>query len=311
RRIFNGVLAWELLTVVVIGVLWRHRSRLAGVSRALCGAAAVVSIGIGIALAAASFADVASGADARSELDRALVAVNRLPPDAPLYGVGWYSMPNIALYSGRRLDDLNDRTTLELEARSPVYLLIDDLTRRAGVEAYWLDRYEHQQVAAVGDFSIVELETDRRRDPFGGVALDPARLRGYVDFHAPDYPYVFGFYGSEGDGWRWARSDVEALLKYGGEPTLQIDVYVLERTRYEHRRDLSITAWIGDCKVGTITPAPLARSQTRLPVQPCAPKVGSSVRVRLLGDDVSDSVDDRQLAYVTHGFGFVTGGTGD
>ena len=305
RRIFNGAIAWDLLTVLLIAVLWRHRARFSGVSRVLFGAAAALALAIGIALAQSSLAGVQGGEDAPLRLARELEAVRRLPSDAPLYGVGWYSMPGIALYAGRRLGDLNDRPTSALETTSPVYLLIDETTRRAGIEAYWLDRYDHSEVAAVDDFAIIELKTDRRRDPFSGVAVDAARLRDYVDFHGAEYPYVFGFYQREADGWRWARTDVEALLKYGGEPTLQIDIYLPRAAYYHRRKSPSITAWIGGCKVGVVSPAPLTRSALRLPLASCAPPVGSVVRVRLLADDVGDSTDDRQLAFVTHGFGFV------
>jgi hypothetical protein len=228
-----------------------------------------------------------------------------LPPDAKLYGIGWYSMPAIALYSGRRLDDLNDHPTIELEARSPVYLLLDSGARKVGIDAYWLDRYEHTEVAAVEDFSIVALHTDRRRDPFAGIAVEPARLRDYVDFHGPDYPYLFGFYGREGDGWRWARTDVEVLLKYGGERALKIDAFVPEPGAYHRHRNVAVTAWIGACKLDSATLS--GRSEVRFDLKGCAPPVGSSARVRLLSDDVVDAIDDRQLALIVNGVGFVDG----
>jgi len=139
----------------------------------------------------------------------------------------------------------------------------------------------------------------------------PARVLDYVDFHGPDYPYVFGFYGREGEGWRWARTDVEALLKYGGETALQIDVFVPEPGAYHRHRSVSVDAWIGDCKLGSATPS--GHAEVRFDLKGCAPPVGSSARVRLLSDDVVDTVDDRQLAMVVNGLGFVDGaapGTG-
>ena len=67
-----------------------------------------------------------------------LSAIGELPADAPLYGTGWYSHPTIALYAGRHVKDINKTTPATLASHSPVYLLDDPLTRRAGRGGYWL-----------------------------------------------------------------------------------------------------------------------------------------------------------------------------
>jgi len=305
RRIFNGVLVWELMAVLLVGVLWKNLPRFSRNARIAFGVTATLSIAVAAALAAASFGQNGlPDADARTALATELAAVDRLPHDAHLYGIGWYSMPSIALYSGRRIGDLNDATSIELAARSPVFVLLDKGARIAGVDTYWLRRYANAERARIDDFRIVELTTDRVRDPFADVDVDRSALRGYADFHGAEYPYVFGFYDHEGDGWRWARSDVEAMLKYGGEQALKIDVYTPKPAYYRHGHLPSITAWVGDCKAGTMISDVNVRAQREVPLGACAPAVGDVVRVRLVADDVDNSNDGRQLSFVTHGFGF-------
>lgn len=308
RRIFNGVLVWELMAIVLIALLCRSWATLALRARVASGVAAALSLVVGAALASASFrpSGLPSGAPGRALADE-LAAVGRLPPDAPLYGIGWYSMPSIALYAGRHVDDLNDTTSAGLAARAPVFLMLDKAARIAGVETYWLQRYPNRLLADIDDFRLIELDTARASDPFAAVPIDPARVRPYADFHVGEYPYVFGFYGHEGDGWRWARSDVEALLAYGGEDMLQIDLYVPKARYYRGGRLPSIAASIDGCALAPVAPTGEGRVALRTPVGACAPAAGARVRVRLVSDAVDASNDGRQLSYVTHGFGFVAG----
>ena len=306
RRIFNGVLVWELATVLLIGTLWQRRAQLSRAARLVFGVVTAALIAIGVPLVVSSFRTTdLPDSESQTTLAAELEAVWRLPADAPLYGIGWYSMPTMALYAGRRINDLNERTPAELATHSPILLLLDEGARRAGIDAYWLGRYPHQQLATIDDFEILALAADQVRDPFADVAVDAAQVREYIDFHGPSYPYVFGFYEREGDGWRWAHADVEALLKYGGENELQIDVYIPKRSQYRNRHAPSITAWVGDCRLATMTSTSEARVQLRAPLAACAPAAGEIVHVRLVSSDIVESNDSRQLSFVTHGFGFV------
>ena len=78
--------------------------------------------------------------------------------------------------------------------------------------------------------------------------IDDNALLPHVDFHGGDYPYLFGFQGREGDGWRWVTADAEILLRYGGEPEFNIDVYIPPLRGYRIKRDIGVTVWVGGCQ---------------------------------------------------------------
>lgn len=305
RRIFNGVLVLQVLGVLALALLCRQRLRERGAGPFVAAAAATIALQA--SLAWASLGDPAnwSVAESRELLERDLAAIGNLPDDAALYGVGWYSMPVVALYSGRHIDDLNAQLPAEIAAQSRIYLLADPPLWTSGAERYWLRRYPWKQVAESLDLRVFELRTDRVRDPFDLTPIDAAAVRGAFDLQA-DYPYAFGLYGREGDGWAWTRPDAELLLRYTGEPQFRLDLFVPAGDLYRERSALGIRVRIGDCELGVIHPAIGERSQPVLPMATCPQPRDSLVHVRLVADNLLDSSDDRQMSYVLRGAGFVS-----
>jgi hypothetical protein len=150
---------------------------------------------------------------------------------------------------------------------------------------------------------IVSLTTDRITNPFESVQVDPAQVRGYADFSSGDYPYLFGFYGREGAGWRWARADVEALLRYSGESAFKLDMYMPSPAHYQNRGGVRLAVWIGDCALGVVHQDEESARQQRLSMENCPLNSGDIVRVRLVSDNVL-ARSDRQLSFVVNGLGF-------
>lgn len=307
RRIFNGVLVLQVLGTFALALLYRQRLRERRAGPPLV-AAASATIALQASLAWASLGDAANWSvdDSRELLERDLAAIDSLPAAAALYGVGWYSMPVVALYSGRHIDDLNAQLPAEIAAQSRVYLLADPPMWTSGTERYWLRRFPWKQVAESLDLRVFELSTDRVRDPFDLTPIDAAAVRGRFDVQAGDYPYAFGLYGREGDGWAWARPDAELLLRYAGEPQFRLDLYVPGLDLYRERTPLGIRVRIGDCELGVVHPAAGERSQPVLSMQACPQPRDSLVHVRLIADNLLDSTDDRQMGYVLRGAGFVS-----
>lgn len=309
RRIFDGMIGLELLLVLVGALMWRARNeQRATAARFASAVTVVVLLALQTALAWASFAaDRPSSVSPHAALDEDLAALQKIPADARLYGLGWYSNPVAALYSGRRSDDLSDVSPASFAARPEAFLLLDRSLQSAQRAAFWLQRYPSEQIAGSGDLRIVRLATDRVRDPFAGKSIDAAQVRGYVDFHAADYPYDFGFHEREGDGWRWAGTDVEALLRYSGETAFKLDMYMPSMRGYVSHDRLDIDVWIDACRLGTIHQDQDLHMHWWLPMRQCAPEVGQIVRVRLVSDNLVKSDDDRQIAFVAHGLGFDKG----
>jgi hypothetical protein len=228
-----------------------------------------------------------------------------VPADAKVYGAGWYSAPTLAFYSGRRFGNLNTRTPDELALESPVYLVLDPPAMDAEIGDYWTSRYMHREVARTAHAAIIEIDARTPIDPFADISIDASTLRGEIDFHATrDYPWLFGFQNPEGDGWRWATADAAARLRYGGERRFFVDIYLPALESYRFDRGVGITAWIGDCRLGTVRQSESRRERWSLPMSACPTGAGQRVTVRLVSDDVIESRDGRQLGYIVHALGF-------
>jgi hypothetical protein len=233
-----------------------------------------------------------------------LAGVARVPADETIFGVAWYSAPALALYSGRRFNDISDETPAALAASSPAYLALDRQALVSGAGRHWIDSYAHKDLANTPSLQLVEIDATKPRNPFEGSAVDDGILTGYVDFHRGEYPYVSGFYSREGDGWRWAMADAAALLRYRGEAEFNVEVYIPSLDAYRWRRPLGITVSLDGCKLGTFRQDANRRERWWLPVRNCPVQNGALVAVRVTGDNLVDARDERQLAYVIHAFGF-------
>ena len=310
RRIFNAVLVLEIVAVVMLAGSWRRwRHATTTESAVLRTRAALIACvalaGLQVPLFWSNLgADDAADFGSRTSLERDLAALGQLPKNAEIYGMGWYSAPILALYSGRRFGNLATKTSADLAAESPVYLALDLQTQKAGAAQYWLDRFSHRELAKSAELDLVELDATHASNPFAGVQIDPAAVLGRVDFHSGEYPYLFGFQNREGDGWRWATTDVEVLLRYQGEREFYVDIYLPALKGYRHTDEVGVTASIGSCRLGAFRQDVSRRERWWLPAANCPLAAGQLVAVRLISDNILESRDDRQLGYIVHGLGF-------
>ena len=302
RRIFDGVLVLELLGVFIVHTVWREGREAPARTRRLIASGVCALAAVAAWLTLSVMAPQGWPTDERPRaLAANLRAIGELPADAALYGTGWYSHPTIALYAGRHVRDINKSTPATLPAQA--FLLVNRVMQGAGRGGYWLQRYPHRVVADTDNLSIIALTTDRVADPFAGV-VDADRALGYVQFATTDYPYAFGFHRREGEGWRWARADVEVLLRYDGESDFAIDAFMPEARSYRWPHGLAIQVSLDDCDLGTVRPPEGQRGRSRLPVRQCALQAGQLVHARLRSDNVIRTRDDRQLSVVVRGLGF-------
>ena len=305
RRVFNGVLVLEILLVVTAAALWNLRARVSGTQRRAATIACVLLLALqAVPVWSDIEEDDAADFSSREQLEGDLALLQRIPANAEAYGVGWYSAPIHALYSGRRLGNIAAKTPAELVSAAPVYLILDMQTLKADAARYWLDRYRNRELARSDTLRVVELDANVPLDSFAAMTIDESKVQGYVDFHKAEYPYLFGFQNREGDGWRWATADVEALLRYGGERELTIDVYLPALRGYRFKRAVGVTAWANGCKLGTFRQDEQRRERWWLPATHCGFSPGQHVVVRLVSDNVYESRDDRQLGYIVNGLGF-------
>jgi hypothetical protein len=107
----------------------------------------------------------------------------------------------------------------------------------------------------------------------------------------------------EGAGWRWARAAVEALLRYSGESSFKLDMYMPSPAHYQSRGGVHIDVWLGDCKLGVVHQDEEVARQWGLPMDKCPLTAGDIVRVRLVSDNML-ARSDRQLSFIVNGLGF-------
>jgi len=306
RRVFDGVLALELLLVATGATLWLQRARSTGLARVLQVIAAGIVVVLQGSLVRSSLAAdrwPVSGTTQLVEKDLAMIA--SLPSDASLYGIGWYSNPVVALYSGRSTEDVADALPAQLESGRAAFLLIDPLAHDAGVDRYWLQRYASESVYESDDLRVRRFSTPVVRDPFDATGADPAALQAYADFMRADYVYTFGFQDRESDGWRWASASVDLLLRYRDEDTFAIDAYLVAPDQYRSGSRIGITVWIDDCRLGAVNGDRAGPMQWTLPMATCPLDSGHIAHVRVLSDNIIASRDDRQMSFVARGLGFV------
>ena len=303
RRIFDGVVVLQLLLILCCGLVWKARR----VTRTTALTVTAVILLQGIFAFASFSAENWPTARSQQALAEDLAQLAALPADATLYGIGWYSVPTKALYSGRHIEDLHARAPAFLATQPPSYLLLDPSMQVANIGDHWLRRYPNREIAASTDLRLVELDTSKVLDPFAAAPVDVHRLQAYVTFKTDDYPYAFGFYDLEGDGWRWARADVEVLLQYSGERAFKLDMYMPDLSMYETKSPLGIGVWAGDCRLGEIRQDQPRLMQWWLPAGNC-PLQNGPVRIRLVSDNFLRSKTDSQMSLVVRGLGFDGGG---
>jgi 4-amino-4-deoxy-L-arabinose transferase-like glycosyltransferase len=304
RRIFNGVLVLEILLAMMLAAGARRWRTMRLPPAAVAVAIAAIALQLPLVWSA-RYALHASDFASRRQLRSDLALLAKLPDSARVFGAGWYSAPILALYSGRSFGNLTTTTPAGLIASSPVYLALDAPAMAAKAGDYWLARYANRDIGRSETLRLVELDARSLRDPFDGVTVDQQALKDHVDFHDADYPYLFGFQDRESDGWRWAAADAEILLRYGGEPEFALDIYLPSPARYRFERGVGISVSIGDCRLGAFRQDASARKLWKLAMDACPLQKGSTVAVRLVGDNVVDARDGRQLAYIVHAIGFV------
>lgn len=305
RRVFNGVLVLEIVLVAVLAVLWKLRQTSVRSTSQAATSAGVVLVALQAFLIESNVGaddetDFASAESLRGDFE----ALRHVPAGAEIYAVGWYSSPIFALYSGRRLGNIATRTPEELAAASPVYLVLDSQAVLTGAGQYWLDRYVNHEVAHSDNLKFVELDANTPRSSFDALKIDDNTFQSHVDFHSDDYPYLFGFQEREGNGWHWVMADAEILLRYGGEPEFNIDVYIPPLHGYRIKRDIGVTVWVGGCRLGSFRQDENRRERWWLPAANCPLNIGQRVTIRLTSDNLYESRDDRQLGYIVHGLGF-------
>jgi len=229
--------------------------------------------------------------------------VSRLPPDALVFGYGWYAAPTVQMYTDRGFADLTD-FPIGRAQHHPTYIVADRATLVTNVLQRVLDRYPATLLMRSNPFAqVYAVDFVHPYDPFA--QMDTRKVASRVDFAKDAYPLTSGYEPYDPMGGRFVESDSEILLRYDGQTGLDFWAYMALPTYYRHAQPLSGRVFVDGCP-----PIPFAFhgtgwQQFHLDL-PCQPASGSNVRVRLLLDNVFDLplLYDRQRAMLLRSIGF-------
>lgn len=237
RRILNGLVLHQLL---LCALAWL-------VVRSTLGPRDGFGLGRGVALTAAvlAFLPVFALAEKGETLTKpprpaAYVPgffeladrMRDLPPDAVIFGTGWWQSPGLALYSGRKIHNFQRWTPDEINGyRGSKYFAFDNY-------ALAIARSEVVDALALVD-SVVVSESDggelhqiakaRLYAPLEISDADLGRLRASMDFSQGDYEFKRGFYQIESGGHAWMRTDGLVVLARKSERRVVVSLLVPDR----------------------------------------------------------------------------------
>ncbi|WP_181918456.1 MULTISPECIES: glycosyltransferase family 39 protein [unclassified Wenzhouxiangella] len=297
RRIFNGVLLVALSAPLLPALAGRIRGRV-GLS-----AISVVTVTLLVIGSLARFPSIEpSQADVRKHSTRAVVKfMKNAPETAKFYGYRWYSQPVFALYSGRRVHDLDKRKYWIDAEDGPHYFLVDGYMNSAGVVDKALRGLPHEEVLTDSDWGRVLVLRGAFELP--PLARENVWARSEVRFREHAYDAVHGMFSPEGDGWRWAQPLSAVLLQHNGGDVLAVHGALPANGdfRFAGRGStFGMQARVADCDLEWQYPDGSGRFEIEWSLAGCQlPPQGDAVTVELRTNAILKGTD-RPLSWVAH-----------
>jgi hypothetical protein len=162
-----------------------------------------------------------------ADLLQAAAAVRALPPDAAIFGTGWWQSPVLALFAQRRMLNFQHWMPQDVDALPQKYLVTDkdaQTMARPDIDAV-LASTEYRTVIESPGGSIYELLKVNPYAPFGQQDYDIAGLAADYVVADVDYPHLRGIYSRTGE-MAWARPDGAVMLRRSDEDRLTLDISV-------------------------------------------------------------------------------------
>jgi hypothetical protein len=287
RRVFDAMIVVQLLWVFSAAYLYRSR-RIPGLVIMFSAAAFFLNGFV------QNWAIATSRAADAKRTEAAITAIRDLPTNAVLFGEGWYSAPTLALYSGRRVQDITRWTPSRLGSIATGYLLLDGPAISAHSFATMLKLYAHQEIFRSRAQQVYRVDfTSMQSGLADWLGVVPTKITR---------PFVNGMpiFGVHHDG--WASADAEFLLRATNMPTVVTISADVPSGRYSSGQPPAISVQLDGCSVGT-KPTKIGHNQLffSVPVA-CQAKLSvSRIQVRVTSDSIRENyfpIDNRQLSYL-------------
>ncbi|HYE50175.1 MAG TPA: hypothetical protein VEB20_11335, partial [Azospirillaceae bacterium] len=251
RRIMNGLVLQQLAGLLALGWIAGEVRRRAAAARAAGGlAAALLAVPMGwMAWNAAVIGRPVAAPAHEAEVLEAARVVASLPQETRIFGFGWWRAPVVALFSGRRIDDLEQWHDEELAALPAMAVVTDHYAQGLAADAI-RRRLEGLEVRPL--FTSDGASVYAARKP----AADPARwpeesLAAGLDFGRGDYPAISGFHDLE-PGLRWSPGRSTVVLRRDAQRYLTLSVTVPTVARFKEQglgpqAGVALTVAAGPC----------------------------------------------------------------
>jgi hypothetical protein len=239
RRILDGFVLSQCLIAMLFAAFLNRSSAAPGFRRPakavqLCLAAglAVVAVGDGFVLANGELLPRPIRSDLQeSNLRPVLAAIAALPPDARIFGFGWWQAPVLALFAGRDLSNFERWLPSQINALPSKFLLTDysaQILARGAVEQV-LANLTYRKIIETTAGSLYEIRHVEPYPPFSVADETAADLASGIDFANGDYRHKRGIYAPS-DGWAWSRPDSAVMLLRSDEDRLTVEVAAIPAT---------------------------------------------------------------------------------
>lgn len=235
--------------------------------------------------------------------------VHDLPQHAYIFGIGWNSAPEIALFSGRIITNFNQLPVPRLDPNRPAYAIMQPSTDVSDQihQAFFMYGLTaplpgHYGVYRIPSFSPIEMK------------FDVDKVRSIIT-DSEDYPYVQGAYDAVPGFGIWLASDNLIVLRGAPSQSFKVTGYAPPQNKYLYADPIRAVVSFGGCRT-----APKVVPNDRLftlhfdvPAACSRPRDGIW-HVRIEVDNVLDMSnpqgDHRSLSILVKELGFVDAGQG-
>lgn len=307
RRIFDGILIFQLLLVLSAGFLFgRKQFNAKGARSGFALLAIVVVIIAELGFARDAVRSISWGSElttASQQFDQVVGFLRGLGPEAQIFGMGWYSAPQLGLYSGRHILDFNHWPPARIRDPHHVYLAIDPPAVASGELTNILRRYQSRKLFPKSrTFQIYELDVTRENALFSDSRVRKS-LESEVNFSEANYAALVGF-KSETQAWRWMRCRGDALLVYRGQDFGYLKGAIPEFGHYRFPGGIHLEVKINDTVLAREHLTHRGTFSFRWPLAKEHLKSGDAVIFSIECDNVLMAPDLVQLSIIVNAFGF-------
>ncbi|MDR3571420.1 MAG: hypothetical protein P4L81_04465 [Candidatus Pacebacteria bacterium] len=245
RRVFDGIVLQQAL---IFALAFLHASIIKdgftlSPSRTVARAVSIICAVLAAALVASGSERLQRSSGSRFEQTAALVKlaeeVRSLPKDATIFGTGWWKAPVLALFSERKLMNIEHWESKALNDIQEKYLVTDEAAENIAKEEIrkTLDRMEYEKLYHSKAGTVYRIKDVRPYPSFATESESIDELASGFDLRITNYSHMRGFYNEASLDPPWARTESAILLRRQNENVLELEFWIPGTLTREYKQD--------------------------------------------------------------------------